>query len=176
MSLRSFRYLSSPGQTRGESMRAERGGGSERAAAGDVAPTGHMRASQLLPEPTLDSVCRTTDGRVCATACTVEATPTCAVTGEAEGRGRCSASCLGLQLIVRTAPEGEVACRLLLEVVTPATRPRQLQLHPLPTADHLGADVTHLAGREFDLWMGRGLCQKLAPHKFRPEWRRSHLT
>jgi len=135
-----------------------------------------MRASQLLPEPTLDSVCQTTGGRVCATACTVEATPTCAVTGEAEGRGRCSASCLGLQLIVRTAPEGEVACRLLLEVVTPVTRPRQLQLHPLPTADHLGADVTHLAGREFDLWMGRGLCQKLAPHKFRPEWRRSHLT
>ena len=125
-----------------------------------------MRASQLLPEPTLDSVCQTTGGRVCATACTVEATPTCAVTGEAEGRGRCSASCLGLQLIVRTAPEGEVACRLLLEVVTPATRPRQLQLHPLPTADHLGADVTHLAGREFDLWMGRGLCQKLAPHRF----------
>ena len=80
------------------------------------------------------------------------------------------------QLIVRSAPEGEVACRLLLEVVTPATRPRHLQLHPLPTADHLGADVTHLAGREFDLWMGRGLCQKLAPHKFRPEWRRSHLT
>ena len=135
-----------------------------------------MRASQLLPEPTLDSVCQTTDGRVCATACTVEATPTCAVTGEAEDRGRCSASCLGLQLIVHTAPGGEVACRLLLEVVTPATRPRQLQLHPLPTADHLGADVTHLAGREFDLWMGRGLCQKLAPHKLRPEWRRSHLT
>ena len=61
------------------------------------------------------------------------------------------------------APEGEVACRLLLEVVTPATRPRQLQLHPLPTADHLGADVTHLAGREFDLWMGRGLV-KSWPH------------
>ena len=158
-------------------MRAVRGGVRDgEAQPGDVAPTGHMRASQLLPEPTLDSVCRTTDGRVCATACTVEATPTCAVTGEAEGRGRCSASCLGLQLIVRTAPEGEVACRLLLEVVTPATRPRQLQLHPLPTADHLGADVTHLAGREFDLWMGRGLCQKLAPHKLRPKWRRSHLT
>ena len=168
---------SSPGQTRRESMRAVRGGVRDgEAQPGDVAPTGHMRASQLLPEPTLDSVCRTTDGRVCATACTVEATPTCAVTGEAEGRGRCSASCLGLQLIVRTAPEGEVACRLLLEVVTPATRPRQLQLHPLPTADHLGADVTHLAGREFDLWMGRGLCQKLAPHKLRPKWRRSHLT
>jgi hypothetical protein len=129
----------------------------------ELAPTGHMRASQLLPEPTLDSVCRTTDGHVCATACTVEATPTCAATGEAEGRGRCSASCLGLQLIVRKAPEDEVACRLLLEVVTPATRPRQLQLHLLPTADHLGADLTHLAGSEFDVWMGAGYV-KSWPH------------
>ena len=136
-----------------------------------------MHASQLLPVPTLDSVCRTTDGRICATACTVEDTPTCGTSAAASGRGRCSASCLGLQLIVRTAPEDEVACRLLLEMVTPTTRPRRLQLHPLPAADylgadHLGADLTHLAASEFDLWMGRGLCRKTGPTDVRPEWRR----
>lgn len=125
-----------------------------------------MRAAQLLPEPTLDSVCRTTDGRICATACTVEGTPTCGTGAAAGGRGRCSASCLGLQLIVRAAPEDEVACRLLFEMVTPATRPRRLQLHPLPAADHLGADLTHLAASDFDLWMGRGLCRKLGPPVF----------
>jgi hypothetical protein len=125
-----------------------------------------MRAAQLLPVPTLDSVCRTTDGRICATACTVEDTPTCGTSAAASGRGRCSASCLGLQLIVRTAPEDEVACRLLLEMVTPTTRPRRLQLHPLPAADHLGADLTHLAASEFDLWVGRGPCRKLSPPMF----------
>ena len=56
-----------------------------------------------------------------------------------------------------------MACRLLLEVVTPTTRPRQLQLHLLPTADHLGADLTHLAGSEFDVWMGAGYV-KSWPH------------